>query len=55
MCVGRRLAMMELRIMITLIVMSFKFLPVPPEFNSFQVTEQLLRTPRQCFLKLEAV
>ncbi|KAI1374881.1 cytochrome P450 [Hypoxylon crocopeplum] len=53
-CFGRRLAMMELRIMITLTVMSFKFLPVPPELNSFQATEQLLRTPRQCFVKLEA-
>ncbi|XXG97385.1 hypothetical protein Hte_003686 [Hypoxylon texense] len=53
-CFGRRLAMMELRIMITLTVMSFKFLPVPPELNSFQVNEQLLRPPRQCFVKLEA-
>ncbi|OTA86309.1 hypothetical protein M434DRAFT_82190 [Hypoxylon sp. CO27-5] len=54
-CFGRRLAMMELRIMITLTVMSFKFLPVPPELNSFQAVEELLRTPRQCFVKLEAV
>ncbi|KAI0885023.1 cytochrome P450 [Annulohypoxylon maeteangense] len=54
-CFGRRLAMMELRIMIVLIVMSFKFLPIPPEFNSFQVHEQLLRVPRQCFVKLETV
>lgn len=46
--------MMELRIMITLTTMSFKFLPVPPELNSFQATEQLLRTPRQCYLRLEA-
>ncbi|XDG03650.1 hypothetical protein ABKA04_003265 [Annulohypoxylon sp. FPYF3050] len=54
-CFGRRLAMMELRIMIVLTVMSFKFLPVPPKVNSFQVHEQLLRAPRQCFVKLEAV
>ncbi|KAI0133285.1 cytochrome P450 [Hypoxylon sp. NC0597] len=54
-CFGRRLAMMELRIMIALTIMSFKFLPVPPELNSFQAVEQLLRTPRQCFVKLEAV
>ncbi|KAI1389090.1 cytochrome P450 [Hypoxylon trugodes] len=53
-CFGRRLAMMELRIMITLVVMSFKLLPIPPELNSFQVTEQLLRSPKQCFVKLEA-
>ncbi|RYP75435.1 hypothetical protein DL769_003829 [Monosporascus sp. CRB-8-3] len=53
-CFGRRLAMMELRIMITLNVMSFKFLPVPPELNSFQVKEELLRPPHQCFVKLEA-
>lgn len=46
--------MMELRIMITLMVMSFKFLPVPTELNSFQVFEQRLRPPRQCFVKLEA-
>ncbi|KAI1452290.1 cytochrome P450 [Annulohypoxylon moriforme] len=54
-CFGRRLAMMELRIMIVLTTMSFKFLPVPPGFNSFQVDEQLLRAPRQCFVRLEAV
>ncbi|KAI1767041.1 cytochrome P450 [Hypoxylon sp. FL1150] len=53
-CFGRHLAMMELRIMITLIIMRFKMRPVPLELNSFQVTEKLLRTPRQCFLKLEA-
>ncbi|RYP49273.1 hypothetical protein DL768_004996 [Monosporascus sp. mg162] len=53
-CFGRRLAMMELRILITLTVMSFKFLPVPPELNSFQVKEELLRPPHQCFVKLEA-
>ncbi|KAI0002665.1 cytochrome P450 [Xylariaceae sp. FL0662B] len=53
-CFGRRLAMTELRIMITLTVMSFKFLPLPPELNSFQATELLLRQPRQCFVKLEA-
>ncbi|KAI0853838.1 cytochrome P450 [Daldinia vernicosa] len=45
-CFGKRLAMLELRITIALIVMSFKFLPIPPEFNSFQATEQLLRSPR---------
>ncbi|RYP14064.1 hypothetical protein DL765_006598 [Monosporascus sp. GIB2] len=52
-CFGRRLALMELRIMITLTVMSFRFLPVPPELNSFQVREELLRSPHQCFVKLE--
>lgn len=45
--------MMELRIMITLTAMSFKFLPVPPEFNSFQANEELLRPPKQCYVRLE--
>ncbi|KAF3071299.1 Cytochrome P450 3A24 [Daldinia childiae] len=54
-CFGKRLAMMEIRIMVVSIVMSFKFLPVPPEFNSFQVTQKLLRSPRQCFVKLKTV
>ncbi|KAK6955878.1 hypothetical protein Daesc_003523 [Daldinia eschscholtzii] len=54
-CYGKRLAMLELRIMVVLTIMSFKFLPVPAEFNSFQVIEQLLRAPRQCYVKLEAV
>ncbi|KAI1798530.1 cytochrome P450 [Daldinia bambusicola] len=53
-CFGKRLAMLELRIMLALIVMSFKFLPVPAEFNSFQAIELLLRAPRQCYVKLEA-
>ncbi|KAI1501832.1 cytochrome P450 [Biscogniauxia marginata] len=54
-CFGRRLAMIELKIMIVLVIMSFKLLSLPPELNSSQVYEVLLRTPRQCFVKLEAV
>ncbi|KAI1471124.1 cytochrome P450 [Daldinia caldariorum] len=54
-CFGKRLGTMELRIIVTLIIMSFKFLPVPAELNSFHVNEQLLRAPRQCYVKLEAV
>lgn len=45
--------MMELRIMIVLITLRFKFLPVPPEFNGFQAKEELLRAPQQCYVRLE--
>ncbi|KAI1494258.1 hypothetical protein F5X96DRAFT_617986 [Biscogniauxia mediterranea] len=37
--------MMELKIMIVLVIMSFKLLPLPDELNSSQVREVLLRTP----------
>ncbi|KAI0019469.1 cytochrome P450 [Xylariomycetidae sp. FL0641] len=53
-CFGKRLGRMELQIMITLVTLSFRFLPVPAELNSFQVTEAVLRPPVQCFVKLEA-
>ncbi len=47
--------MMELRIMMGITVMSFELLPLPPEFNSFQAKEELLRSPQQIYVRLAVV
>ncbi|KAK7926796.1 hypothetical protein PG985_003794 [Apiospora marii] len=54
-CFGRRLAMMELRVMICVVTLKFKFLPVPDELNSPLAHERLLRAPLQCYVKLQPV
>ncbi|KAK8128753.1 hypothetical protein PG984_009861 [Apiospora sp. TS-2023a] len=54
-CFGRRIAMMELRVMICVVTLKFKFLPVPDELNSPLAHERLLRAPLQCYVKLQPV
>ena len=50
--VGKKLAMRELRIIITMIVLSFEFLPLPAEQSSMVAEERLFRKPRVCRVKL---
>lgn len=47
--------MMELRVMICVVTLKFKFLPVPNELNSHLAHERLLRAPLQCYVKLQPV
>ncbi|KAK8033628.1 cytochrome P450 oxidoreductase [Apiospora marii] len=54
-CFGRRLAMMELRVMICVVTLKFKFLPIPDELNSPLAHERLLRAPLQCYVNLQPV
>lgn len=51
-CFGKKLAYLELRMVITLIILNFKFEPVPQELNGDLAEELLTRKPRQCYVKL---
>jgi cytochrome P450 len=51
-CFGRRLAYMELRILLTLIVWNFEFLPCPPELSSYAGKDGLTHRPQQCYARI---
>ncbi|KAH8661995.1 cytochrome P450 [Xylariales sp. PMI_506] len=50
---GRKLAMHELRIMITLSTLSLKMLPLPDDLANMDVVETMFRKPRDCYAKFE--
>ncbi|KAI1361062.1 cytochrome P450 [Xylaria arbuscula] len=54
-CAGRRLAYMELRIVLALLVWNFVFEPCPPELSSYQATEYFTTVPEQCYVRLREV
>lgn len=49
---GKKLALRELRIIITLLVLSFEFLPLPEELSGMAAEERLFRRPRMCHVTL---
>ncbi|KAK2038885.1 cytochrome P450 [Colletotrichum somersetense] len=51
-CWGRRLAYMEMRIILAIIVWNFRLLPVPPELSSYAGLEGIARVPQQCYVRL---
>jgi cytochrome P450 len=50
--IGKKMAMLELRVVITVLVMSFRFEAIPDELNGFQGRTQALRAPSQGFVRL---
>lgn len=52
---GKKLAMQSLRITLVLLVLSFDFRPVPPEFDSRYGHQKILRPPQQCYVRLRAL
>ncbi|KAI0015366.1 cytochrome P450 [Xylariomycetidae sp. FL0641] len=54
-CWGKRLAQMELRTVIALLVWHFMLLPIPPTLAGHGATEGVARRPRKVFVRLEKV
>ncbi|KAK7958438.1 cytochrome P450 [Apiospora saccharicola] len=54
-CFGRRLAYLQLRILMTLIVWNFEFGTLPEELNSFEAVDTLTTKPVKCFVRLAVV
>ncbi|GAB1743990.1 hypothetical protein NU219Hw_g1030t1 [Hortaea werneckii] len=54
-CFGRKLASLELKIIIVLIVWNFRLLPTPPQLSSFLGQDKITHTPQQCYLRLAEV
>ncbi|KAI8309097.1 Cytochrome P450 monooxygenase TRI13 [Colletotrichum sp. SAR11_59] len=54
-CFGRRLAYMELKLLVTLLVWTFEFLPCPTELSTYEDVEGLTRKPKRCYVNLRVL
>jgi len=54
-CFGRRLAYLELRMVLVLLMWNFDFQEVPTHLNSYAAVDKLTHQPRQCYLRLSTV
>lgn len=54
-CFGRRLAYLELKLLVTLLVWTFEFLPCPKELSTYKNIEGLTRKPEQCYVSLKVI
>ena len=54
-CFGRRLAYLELRLFMCLLVWNFVFEPVPKELADSSYVDKLTRIPKKCFVRLTPI
>lgn len=54
-CFGRRLAYMDLKLLVTLLVWTFEFLPCLKELWSYKNIEVLTQKLEQCFVNLKVI
>jgi hypothetical protein len=47
--------MMEFKVMVVLVVLSFEILPLPEEFQSMAAVEKIFREPKFPYAKLRAL
>jgi len=53
--IGKRLAMMELRIVITTLALKFEFLALPENLTSMAAEETIFRKPKTTYVRLKAL
>jgi cytochrome P450 len=54
-CFGKRLAYLQLRIMVTLILWNFELLSCPAELSGYAAIQGVTFKPRQCYVRLRKV
>lgn len=54
-CFGRRLAYLELRLLLTVIVWSFEFLECPGDLSGYEAIDGVVHGPKKCFVRLRKV
>lgn len=54
-CYGQRLAYLELRIIVVVLVWRFVLHPCPEQLSSYKADERFTRHPEQCYVKLEPI
>ncbi|KAK1641024.1 cytochrome P450 [Colletotrichum phormii] len=54
-CYGRRLAYLEMRMIVTMIVWNFQLLPCPKELSSYAPKEGFTYKPKDCYVRLQAL
>ncbi|KAK4442074.1 cytochrome P450 [Podospora aff. communis PSN243] len=52
-CFGKRLAMMELRIIVVTLILNFEFLSLPEELAGLEGEESVFRQPQKIFVRLK--
>ena len=52
---GRKIAELELRMVIVLLVWNFEFKPTPPELSSHRAVDMATHHPQQCYVRLGIV
>lgn len=53
--IGQKFALQELRISLTLLILTFKFEPIPDALNSMAGFQRVLRVPKQSFVRLSII
>jgi hypothetical protein len=54
-CYGRRLAYLEMRLVLTLIIWSFELQKCPPDLSGYAAKDGITHAPQQCFVRLAKV
>jgi cytochrome P450 len=54
-CFGRRLAYVQLKLLVTMLVWHFEFLACPEELSSYARIEGLTQKPKQCYIRAQKV
>lgn len=54
-CSGRKLAVMEFRMVVALLVLNFEFLRMPDEFKTLKASEKIFRLPDMPYARLRAL
>jgi cytochrome P450 len=54
-CWGRRLAYMEIRIIIAMLVWNFELSEAPPALSTYAGLEGIARVPQQCYVRLSKI
>ncbi|KAI5200906.1 cytochrome P450 [Aureobasidium subglaciale] len=52
-CFGRRLAYIELRMLVVFIVWNFELLPVPEELGTYMAVDRITHQPQKCYVRLK--
>jgi cytochrome P450 len=54
-CFGRRMAYLELKISLVLLLWNFKLKSLPKELNGWEAVDKLTHQPKLCYLRLEKI
>lgn len=54
-CQGKRLSLLEMRILFTLLVWNLEFLPCPPDLGTNEPALILANRPRKCYVRLREI
>ncbi|ROW09485.1 hypothetical protein VMCG_02153 [Cytospora schulzeri] len=54
-CFGRRLAYLELRLLLTAIILSFELLECPRDLSGYEAVDGVVHGPKKCFVRLRKI